>query len=183
MTKIIFLRHAKTKKNPSLNSFFWKLSEEGKKQAEEIEIKNVDVIYSSKEPKAFLTVLPLSKKIKKEIYPLSFFDEVKREDGFSSEEEFKKEKSKQLENLSYCAFNGESGKEALERFEKGVLKIEKENKEKTILVCSHGTILNIYFAKKLNAYNNLKERFLKTDFCSYGIIENGNVIKDIIEND
>jgi len=183
-TKIIFLRHSDTQKNPNLNAALWGLSEEGKKQAEKtanLPIMNeVDVIYVSEEKKTALTVEPLSRKLGKKTIPVSFFNEVKRGDKFLTKKEFEAEKVKQLKDLDYRAFNGESGKEALARFKQGIDQILKENIGKTILVVTHGTILNIYFADLLCAHNKLPERWRKTAFCAYGVVENGIVAKDII---
>lgn len=183
-TKIIFLRHADTQKDPNLNAALWGLSEEGKKQAEEVAnlpiMDEVDIIYVSEEKKTALTVEPLSKKLDKEAIPLVFFDEVKRGDKFLTKEEFEAEKVKQLNDLDYQAFGGESSKEALARFQQGVGQVSKENAGKTILVVTHGTVLNIYFADLLNAYDKLPERWQKTAFCAYGVVEDGKVVKDII---
>jgi len=183
-TKIIFLRHADTQKDPSLNAALWGLSKEGKKQAEEtanLSIMNeVDVIYISEEKKTVLTAEPLAKKLGKEVTSLSSLNEVKRGDKFLTKEEFETEKVKQLKNLDYHAFDGESGKEALARFKQGVEQISKENVGKIILIVTHGTILNIYFADLLDAYDKLSERWQKTVFCTYGIVEGGKVMKDII---
>lgn len=183
-TKIIFLRHANTQKNPNLNAALWELSEEGKKQTEEIAslsiMNKVDVIYISREKKTALTVESLARKLGKEAIPVSFFNEVKRGDKFLTKEEFEAEKVKQLKDLDYHAFDGESGKEALTRFKQGIDQILKENIGKTILVVTHGTVLNIYFADLLNTYDKLPERWRKTTFCAYGIVENGIVAKDII---
>ena len=184
-TKIIFLRHADTQKDPNLNAALWGLSAEGKRQAEEIAnlsiMNEVDVIYVSEEKKTALTVEPLAKKLGKEkIIPLSFFNEVKRGDKFLTKEEFEAEKVKQLKDLDYHAFEGESGKEALVRFKQGIDQILKENIGKIILVVTHGTILNIYFADLLNTYDKLPERWRKTAFCAYGVVENGIVVKDIV---
>ena len=182
--KIIFLRHAYPLKDPNVNAALWGLSEIGKKQAESVatlpDMNSVDVIYVSEEKKTTLTVLPLAQKIKKDFQPLAFFNEVKRGDKFLTKEEFEAEKIKQLENLSYRAFDGESGNAALSRFKQGINYIFKKNPDKTILVVTHGTILNIYFADLLNAYNELPQRWKKTVFCAYGIVEDGKILKDII---
>ncbi len=181
MIKIVFLRHAHTEKDPSVNASLWGLSDEGKKQAENIcklpVIKNVDKIYLSEERKTLLTVKPLIEN-KKEYETFSFFNEVKRGDKFLSDEDFEKEKIKQLQDLSYHAFNGESGKEALSRFKEGVDRVKEEGK--TVLIVTHGTVLNLYFADLLGVYDKLPERWKKTDFCAYGVTENDIVVKDII---
>ena len=81
--------------------------------------------------------------------------------------------------MGYHAFNGESGNEALLRFKAGVEAVVKVNPNKTILIVTHGTVLNIYFADLLNSYDELQDRWNKTDFCAIGIVEDGSVIQDI----
>lgn len=182
--KIIFLRHADTKKDPSLNAALWELSGDGKKQALEIsknpEMLNVDAVYVSEERKTLLTAGPILEKISKQAQALALFNEVRRGDKFLPKEEFEVEKNRQLADLSYRAFDGESGIEALKRFEEGIMQVSAINKGKVILVVTHGTILNIYFASLLNLQGKLLERWNKTGFCAYGITENGKVIKDIV---
>ncbi len=181
--KIIFLRHAETEKNPDLNAALWDLSNQGKIEAKNLAnlevMSQIDSIYSSQEKKAILTAEPIAKKLKREINPLSFFNEIKRGDKFLSKEDFEKEKIKQLTDLDYHAFNGESGSQALSRFKQGIEYILEKDGE-TLLIVSHGTILNIYFANLLNLYNQLPQRWQKTSFSAYGITENGIVVKDIV---
>lgn len=182
-TRLIFLRHAHTQKDPSINAAKWVLSENGNKQAENVSemplMNSVDVIYVSEEQKTFLTVKPLAQKLNKKPQSLPFFNEVKRGDKFLPKEEFEVEKIKQLKDLSCSAFDGESGMEALLRFKQGIEFVIKENQNKTILIVTHGTILNIYFADLLNAYNELPNRWNRTVFCAVGVVENDKVIRDI----
>lgn len=185
-TKIIFLRHADTEKDPNLNASLWGLSEKGKAQSllllNDPEINNVDLIYVSQEQKTRLTVEPIVLNLKKGVIESSSFNEVKRGDKFLSKEEFEEEKKKQLTDLSYHAFNGESCEEALARFKDGVSNIIKGNEEKTILVVTHGTVLNLYFGSLLNVnIEKLNERWKNTDFCAYGIVIDGVVTKDIVK--
>ena len=74
MTKIIFLRHADTQKDPAINAALWGLSEKGQQQAEEVSknsiMDEVDIIYTSEEKKTSLTVEPIAKKLSKETYRL-----------------------------------------------------------------------------------------------------------------
>lgn len=182
-TKLIFLRHACPKKDPLVKAAKWSLYEKGLLQAESVSkmpiMDSVDIIYISEEIKTFLTVEPLAKKLNKKPMPFPFFNEVKRGDKFLTKEDFVSEKVKQLTNLSYCAFDGETGIEALVRFKQGVNFVIEENKNKTILIVTHGTILNIYFADLLNLYKELPDRWKRTNFCALGVVENGKVIKDI----
>lgn len=182
-TKLIFLRHAYPQKDPLINAAKWGLSEKGLLQAEDVSrmpiMDSVDIIYVSEELKTSLTVEPLAKRLNIKPYELPFFNEVKRGDKFLTKEDFESEKFKQLSDLSYCAFDGEKGTDALARFKQGVELVIKENPNKTILIVTHGTILNIYFASLLNIYNELPDRWDRTDFCAIGVVEENKVIKDI----
>ena len=182
---LIFLRHADTHKDPNMNAALWTLSEEGAKQAEEVVnldvMQEVDVIYVSEHIKTSLTVEPLAKKLGQDVIPLAYFNEVKQGDAFLSPEEFAAEKVRQLQDLDYKAFGGgESGNEALARFQQGIEKISQDNDGKTVLIVTHGTVLNLYFADILDARDQLPERWKKTGFCAYGVVEHGTVTKDII---
>jgi alpha-ribazole phosphatase/probable phosphoglycerate mutase len=183
-TKLIFLRHAETQKNQNLNAAFWTLSEIGKKQAQEVNklvvFNYVDIIYVSEETKTKLTVEPLAERLHKKVVTLANFNEVTRGDKFLTKEKFEIEKVKQLTNLNYNAFGGESCDEALVRFKKGVDQVVKSHEAETILIVTHGTILNLYFADLLTVQNELPDRWHKTSFCAYGIVENNKVSKDII---
>jgi len=183
-TRFIFLRHAETQKDQNLNAALWVLSEIGTDQALKATTLSVfdavDVIYTSEEIKTTLTIEPLAKKLEKKIEILANFNEVKRGDTFLTKEEFELEKVKQLSDLEYHAFGGESCREALTRFENGVDQILQLHQGKIILVVTHGTVLNLYFANLLNVQNKLPERWHKTSFCAYGIVENNKILRDII---
>lgn len=182
-TTVIFLRHAHTQKDPAQNAAAWVLSDDGEKQAETFAhdpiTQNIDVVISSNEEKSVLTATPVAQKLNKDILRVEGFNEVKRGDAFLSDEEFEKEKRRQLEDWDHPAQGGETGNEALERFEDGLDKVINENEGKTILIISHGTILNLYFAKIAGEKEAIFDRWKQTGFCSYGIIENGEVVKDI----
>ncbi len=184
MNKLIFLRHAETKKDPLVNAVFWGLSEKGKEQsvgiASILDKQNITHIYVSEEPKTFWTVEPLAKKLNIEVEVIASFNEVKRGDKYLTKQEFEEEKIKQLEDLDYKAFDGEFGFNALNRFKKGISDVLVGKKDVTILIVTHGTILNIYFADLLNKYEDLPARWSRTLFCSYGIMEDNKVIKDIV---
>ena len=59
-TKIVFLRHADTQKDPNTHAALWGLSEKGQLESEEVSklptMQSVDIIYVSDEPKTALTV-------------------------------------------------------------------------------------------------------------------------------
>ncbi len=184
MTKIILLRHADTQKDSSAHSSKWLLSKEGQKQSQDLLdnelLQDVDIIVTSTEEKARLTVEPLAKKLGLEPTANDDFSEVRRGDKFLSNEDFEREKEKQLTDLDYKAFNGELGNEAFIRFNETLEELVSLNPNKTILITTHGTILNIYLAKRFDKLGQIVERWHKTPFCGYAIIEDGQLIKDIV---
>lgn len=184
MSKLIFLRHAETQKDPSINAALWGLSEKGKQQAIDIAnnplLSEVDVIYVSSEPKTLHTVDFLLKKLKLKPIQNESFDEVRRGDGFYSKDDFENEKKLQLSDLSYKAFGGESCEDALSRFKKGIDEVLGNNNQQKVLIVTHGTILNVYFAYLLNDFKDLPERWEKTKFGALGVVEKGQVVKDIV---
>ena len=183
-TTIIFLRHAKTQTDPTQHAKSWILSDLGRQQAlnfvDDPIINTIDVIHASNEEKSVLTAAPIADKLHKEITRNPGFNEVKRGDEFLSDKDFQSEKRRQLEDWDYSASNGESGHEALARFETNLEEVINKHKGKTILLVSHGTILNLYFAKITKTKNQTFDRWQNTAFCGYGIVTDGKVVKDII---
>jgi len=183
-TKIIFIRHEEPQKDSNTNASQWVLTPKGLEESDKLSnrksLQNVQAIYTSSEIKSVQTIEPLAQKLNLPIIKISDFDEVRRNDKYLTPEEFEIEKFKQLEDLDYPAFGGETANQALKRFEEAIKKIETENPNKNIVVVSHGTILNLYFAKLLDEFENIKERWSNTKFGVYGEVENRKVIRDIV---
>lgn len=184
MNTFIFLRHAQTAHDSTKNAADWVLSEKGYQDAKNLininDLNQVDLIFTSSEVKAFLTAKPLADFLNVEITQIGDFDEVRRSDKFFTDEEFLENKKKQLEDFNFPAFGGETCNEALLRFNKALKKIDEEFSDKRILIVSHGTILTAFFARKLEIFDNLNSRWQQTPFCAFGIIQNNEIIKDII---
>lgn len=179
-----FLRHAETKKDPTVPATLWGLSGLGNIQSKEVAesglFNEVDLIVTSNEVKAQQTVGPLADKLGLTILVEANFREVERGEIFLTQEEFKKLKKDKLENLDCDLDSGETGRQALERFELGVEQLEKEYSNKKILIVSHGTILALYFAKIKNDFSDIFARWEAIKFCSFGIISNNKLIRDIV---
>lgn len=179
-----FIRHAETQKDSNIPSVRWGLSEAGERQAQEMaggEIFNaIDIIISSKEEKAYAAVKPLAEKLQKDILRLGEFNEMVRGERFLSKEKFEKLKREKLEDMDCKKDGGESGREALSRFESGIKKLDELYESKTILIASHGTILALYFAKLSNDQDNIYNRWSNTGFCAWGKVVAGKVKKNIV---
>ena len=101
---MIFLRHAETKKDSSIPVSRWILTKDGKLKSQQMietgVFDNVDVIISSKEIKAYQTVLPLSKRLNKPIKRIRELGEINRDKGkVMSKEEYDKLKIKIFDDL------------------------------------------------------------------------------------
>lgn len=183
-TKLIFLRHVDTQKDKNLHATQWGLSEVGERQAQELAteplLQDIDAVYLSEEKKTLLTVAPLLQKIQKEPIVRSGLGEVRRGDAFLTKEQFETEKTKQLIDLDYPAFGGETAREALARFLETLEHIHTDHEGETVLIVTHGTILNVYFAHILQKWDHIVNRWEQTAFGAIGVIEDGVVLKDIV---
>lgn len=182
-----FIRHAETQKDSSVPSIRWGLSDAGEKQSQEIAIANtfntIDIIISSEEEKAYATVKFLAGKLEKNVLRMSEFNEMVRGEKFLSKEEFEKLKREKLEDLDCKKDGGESGREALARFENGIKELDDAYENKTIMIASHGTVLALYFAKLGNTWNDIYTRWSRTGFCAWGRVADGVVERDVTNRD
>ncbi|MHA2038398.1 MAG: histidine phosphatase family protein [Promethearchaeota archaeon] len=185
---LIFLRHAETKIDNRVKNSEWKLTEKGEMEALEIAKSNfftdTDILISSNEEKAYRTIYPLAEICKKKILREAELNEINRDHGkFLEAKEY-------ISTMKLCMLhkdksynNWETANKALERFSKKIEDIDYKYDNKKILIASHGTVINLYFAKILGKLENIFERAQTNTFCDYGIIQNRKVIKDITKSD
>ena len=179
------LRHAATKLDRNKAASKWLLSEEGKRQAEKLAksgvFNDVDIIISSAEKKAYQTAKPIADRLNKDIIRIPELNELDRDaGGFLEKGEFDKTVNFAMTHLDRSVHDWETTAHALERFSKAIDKIDSEHEKKKILIVSHGCVINLYFAKLLGELDEVNDRWKKTTFCSWGIVENGGVVKDIV---
>ncbi len=183
--ELIFIRHAKTKVDKEIPIEKWVLTEQGEKQAEEIakpgKFDNVDILISSNEDKAYLTIKPLSDKLDKEIIRIDDLEEIKRPDSEKlTSEKYGNMKIKIFEDLDFFENDWETANHALNRFKEAVEKINGEYDTKKILICAHGTVMTLYFAYLQNKLNDLINRWKGLEFYALGIVKNNRVVGDIV---
>lgn len=179
-----FLRHGATQRDSNFPISQWKLSEKGieqaKKLAEQDIFDEIDIIISSTEEKAHQTAKPIANKLKKEIIQIKEISELNRDNGgFMESEEYEQAVKYSLEHLDKSVHNWETAIHALERFSKKIEEIDTQYEKKNILIVGHGFTINLYFAKLLQALNNVYERFNINSYGDWGIIKDQRVIKDI----
>lgn len=85
-----------------------------------------------------------------------------------------------LDNLDKSIHNWETARHALDRFSRKIAEIDEKYQNKKILIVGHGFTINLYFAKLLGVLNEVYQRFNTNDYCDWGIIKNGKVLKDIV---
>ncbi|HIH38939.1 histidine phosphatase family protein [Candidatus Woesearchaeota archaeon] len=181
-----FLRHAATAVDKTKPVSQWVLSEEGKKQAERIAEHNVfqrmDIIICSEEEKAYQTSLFLSKKIEKPVIKFPGLKELNRDaSGFLEKDAFEDTVRECMTRLYTSVRGWEKGIDALERFSSAIGELEDTYDRKSIVVVSHGLVINLYLAHLLGMLPEAHERMQQNTFCDFGIVCDGDVLKDIIQ--
>ena len=181
---LIFLRHAETKVDKRLKISKWLLTNKGKREAiktTKLELfKDIDIIITSDEEKAFLTSTPLAKELKEEILREKKLNEILRDKWrFLEKNEYLKTMKLCLTNREKSFNKWETAEDALKRFSEKIEEIDSKYYNKKILIVSHGGVINLYFAKIIGQLNDVYKRVQSNTFCDYGIIQDGRVIKDI----
>ena len=177
--KLIFLRHGLVKKDPNKPVIEWELTKQSLEKVKKLKLPKIDIFLASTENKALQTLQPITKEIKQ----LKGLCEIDRNNQKSlPEQEFIETKRKTLENWNYTKYNWETSNDALNRYKETIEQINKKYQNKTILICSHATVITIYFAYLLNKQKESFERWKSLGFLDYGIVENGKVVKDIVKD-
>ena len=179
-----FLRHGETKVDKDTPISKWALSEAGESQAKRFAqeglFKDVDLVFSSTEDKAYKTALPIAESLGKEVIKLEEIVELNRDEGeFLQEEEYERTVKQCLENTDQSFNNWETANHALERFSRKIADLDREYENKKILVVGHGFTINLYFAKLLRVLGKVYKRLSTNNFADWGVIKNQTVVKDI----
>jgi broad specificity phosphatase PhoE len=181
---LIFFRHAETKIDKGVKNSEWSLTDKGKLDALTIAKSNffddIDIIIASAEEKTYKTIYPLAEKLKKEVLREAELNEILRDHGkFLETKEYLTTMKLCLINKDQSFNNWETANKALERFSKKIEEIDNDYDDKKILIVSHGTVINLYFAKFLGKLEHVFNRAQTNTFCDFGIIQNEKVIRDI----
>lgn len=179
-----FLRHGQTKKDKNVPISHWVLSDEGEQQAKRLAngsiFKEIDLIFSSTEEKAFQTAMPIADALGKKIIQIEEISELNRDKGgFMEPNKYEQTVKSCLENLTDSLHDWETANHALERFSNKIEELDKKYENKNILVVGHGFTINLYFAKLLGLLNDVYRRFNKNDYADWGIIKNQKILRDI----
>ena len=178
---LIFLRHAMPEVDKETPGSEWHLSESGRKAAEKLAgsgvFGDIDVIYSSEYKKAYETALPFAAHLGQTALLMPGLEEVERR-VYLPKKEFKRTLKASLADLDSCHTDWENARHALRRFRAAVDKIDKEQKDKRILIVTHGTVMSLYFAALEGKLDSVYKRWSALKMLSYGITRNGRITKD-----
>lgn len=144
---ILFIRHSKSLINPDIPINTWGLSEEGVDLAKKLsnlnELKELDIIYASLQPKALETAILATKNIG---IPIKIDDRLTETTSFTNKfvnlEQLEKNTKEYYSNENTSINNGETVNEALARFNTAINDIvTAEKDEKNLGIVTHGNIL------------------------------------------
>lgn len=180
-TELIMVRHAKVEYTPDDKERA--LSKEGIEQRDNVlkilKSKEIDVIYSSPFIRAIDTIKPYAEFRNLKIKIVDDLRERKVSDHFI--DDFETFAIKQWENYDYKLEYGESLREVKERAIKAIEEIVRDNKDKRIVVGTHGTFLGVllnHYEKKCD-YKFWKK--LQMPAIISIILDNQGVVDSIVE--
>jgi broad specificity phosphatase PhoE len=161
------------------------LTDAGKKNADVLArsgvFDRIELIFSSPEKKAKLTVKPVAFRIEKKVVYFKELGELNRDScPLQPYEEFKDTLKAWANNPKKSVLGWEPAALVFARFKQKIDWIDSKYEGKNILISSHGGTINLYFARLLGNSEELYERIMKTEYCVYGIVKDGFVIKDIV---
>ena len=150
MPKLIFIRHSQTQPDLEIPSPQWSLTEEGRRRceplAEQLIPYNLDVIVTSKEPKAIQTGALVSHKLGIPYRVMENLHEHARETApyFGTREEFLEAVKNLFTRPTELIFGEETGLEAQERFSRAVESVLAAYPQENIAIVTHGTVLSLF---------------------------------------
>ena len=147
--------------------------------------KDIDVIVISGEDKAYQTAEHLIQHLqsqgrKIEVIRESKINELGRDrGGFLDKEKYEEVAKRSLSNPEESINGWEPAARARERFTNGVEEIDQRFEGKKIAFVGHGYTMNMYFAQKMGELERVYERLHTNDFCDWGVVRDGKVVKDL----
>jgi broad specificity phosphatase PhoE len=184
--KLFFLRHCESELDFNIPASQWSLSGKGELHAKRLassgHFDDVEVIITSEEKKAHQTAHPIAKRNSLSIQEMPNFNELDRDVATPlTKNEYETSVKRALENPHEDVHGWETTSSALRRFTSGVDDVKKKEETK-LLIVSHGIVLTLYFGVLTHQMDNLYTRWKKLSFGAWGVVEGGNVVKDIINS-
>lgn len=170
---LIFIRHSKSLVNPDIPITTWGLSEEGVALAKKLnaltQIKTLDVVYASLQPKALETAILATKNMGIPIKTDSRLTETTSfTNKFVSLEQLQQNTKEYYSSANIRINKGETQEEALSRFNAALDDITKQEGKENIGIVSHGNVLASFSTqyKQMDAFE-LVERIKQPDIAIF----------------
>lgn len=141
---------------------------------------DIEVIVSSLEQKALQTAQPFADRVGIELtVNVGLGEHDRRNSGFLEGSEFNENLKTAFDDPEASPKRWETTGDALVRFKNALDEIDAKYEGKKILVVTHGTVLSLYFADQLGVQDQVYDRWTNLDNCDWGIVENGEIVRDI----
>lgn len=153
MTKyLVLVKHSVPRIQAEDPANTWKLSEEGRlraqRLAEQLESFTPEVIVSSDEPKAKETAEILARHFQLDLQMLPDLHEHDRSNvPFLSHDAFQVAIREFFQKPDELVFGRETADQAYTRFYRTVHSILKENRNKTAVIVTHGTVISLFVSR------------------------------------
>ena len=183
--KLIFLRHAPTIIDQDIPSDRWGIKPESIDTLTALstlsDFQNIDLIYSSTKNRAVLTAGFFANKNNVNIIQVEELAEINKPGADKlPPEDYQQLKLQIFSDFDFSANNSETANQALIRFAQAIDVIDSSNIGKNILIVSHGITMSLYFAQLQSQLSDILSRWDKFKFSNYGVVLNGNVVRDIV---
>ena len=184
--RLILVKHSLPKIEENLAAREWHLSEEGSlravRLAEQLTCHHPDVLVTSGEPKALETARIIETRLQ---LPLQVVDDLHEHErtmvSYLPSERFEMSVREFFAKPDLLIFGSETANKAHERFSNSVHTILDENKNKTSVIISHGTVISLFVSRLVGIpdFSLWKELglpgFIVLDMQSNELIERVNI--------
>lgn len=188
MTKyLVLVKHSVPRVQAQDPANTWELSEEGRvrahRLAEQLETFTPEVIVSSDEPKAKETAEILARQFQLDVQILPDLHEHDRSNvPFLSYDGFQVSIREFFQKPDELVFGRETADQAYKRFYRTVHSILKENRNKTVVIVTHGTVISLFVSRltgssDLELWNTLGlPSFIAMDLSSNTLIVRNTIL-------
>lgn len=187
MKLLILVKHSLPEIAKSLPAREWILSEEGRRRArvlvDKLRFYQPEIIVASTEPKAMQSAEIVANELELEMLVAEDLHEHERGNaGFLSREVFERSVQQFFEKPDELIFGSESANQSYQRFRNAVNLVLKQQKNHTIAIVTHGTVISLFVSRLTNLPGFLlwKElalpSFIVLDLDSNTIVARENII-------
>ena len=152
MPVLILVKHALPQIDPMVPANQWRLSEEGQcfsqVLAQKLAQYELDLIFSSVEPKAIETADIVATALEKRVEVVEDLHEHDRNNvGFLEKKKFEASVAQFFNQPDLLTFGDETADQAHHRFSRAVMGIIEKYADKNIALITHGTVLTLFVSR------------------------------------